>query len=78
MPPVQTPVEGFTYTGAGFPKLDVIVFVGHGVLNERKAEACILRKVRNIPLSWSRGRWLNQKRFELVEWGRSLSRDSEL
>jgi hypothetical protein len=31
--PLQSPVERLTYTGAGLPKIDVILIVGHRVLD---------------------------------------------
>lgn len=38
-PSFQASIEDFTYTGASNPELEVISFVGHGILKERKLEA---------------------------------------
>ena len=39
LPPVQAPFESLTHVGAGKPKIDVILFVGHSVLRECKLES---------------------------------------
>lgn len=72
--PIQTSVKSFTYTSTRQPKVNVILFVGHGVLNKREPKAGHRRIGGSVPLSYSGGHWQNQKRFELVENHRYPSR----
>jgi hypothetical protein len=47
--PFQTLVENTTYIGAIQPEGNVILFVGHGVLDKRKSEAQCRRMAEAYP-----------------------------
>jgi hypothetical protein len=49
--PVQTSVEGFTHVRAREPKVDVILIIGHGVLDEHESAGVYHIVGVNVPLS---------------------------
>ena len=46
---IHSSVKGFTYFGAGQPKLDIIGFVGHRILIIRELGTFHRRRGENVP-----------------------------
>lgn len=53
--PLQPSVEDLAYIAAGYPKLDVILFIDHRVLDECELEVRHHRVMKSIPLAYSGG-----------------------